>query len=124
MARTSIRTRLGAAAAAALAAGTAVLAAAPAQAAASGWADCPVGSVCIYAGTSERSPIIWERSRAGTYNLSNMYDDHLIYNNQTDGWKFWTCEGYNGTRCSTGYLPAGHYMIKNLTPVNSVRITP
>ncbi|MGW4688423.1 hypothetical protein ACWEPM_26510 [Streptomyces sp. NPDC004244] len=122
MARMSIRTKLAAAAATgALALGAGLLAAGPAQAA---WSDCPLGYVCIYATTSENSPIVWKEDSAGWHNLSGMYGNHRIFNNQTDGWRFWTCTGYDGAGCSSGYLPAGHYMDKNLTPINSVRIGP
>ncbi|MFI5759344.1 hypothetical protein ACIA8F_00130 [Streptomyces sp. NPDC051563] len=122
MSRTSVRTKLAAGAATGvMTLATAILGAGSAQASPS---DCPVGSVCIYGQGTGWNDIIWSRSAAGTYNLSNMEGDHVIYNNQTNGWKFWTCTGYNGTGCSTGYLPAGTYMVKNLSPINSVKITP
>ncbi|MFD9304602.1 peptidase inhibitor family I36 protein [Streptomyces sp. NPDC060048] len=122
MSRMSIRTKLAAVAATGvMALGTGILAAGPAQASP---ADCPSGYVCIYGQDAGWNGIIWKANQAGTYNLSNMNGNHVIYNNQTGGWKFWTCTGYGGSGCSTGYLPAGNYMVKDLTPINSVKITP
>ncbi|MEV6727542.1 MULTISPECIES: hypothetical protein [unclassified Streptomyces] len=122
MKRMSIRTKLAAVAATGvMTLGTGILGAGSAQAAPS---DCTVGYVCIYGQDSGWNNIIWAKDRAGTYNLDNMNGNHVIYNNQTGGWKFWTCTGYNGTGCSSGYLPAGAYMVKDLTPINSVKITP
>lgn len=122
MSRISMRTKLAAAAATGvMTVGMGVLGAGSAQAAPS---DCWVGYVCIYGQDSGWTNIVWAEDTAGTYNLSGMESNHVIYNNQTNGWKFWTCTGYNGNGCSTGYLPAGTYMVKNLSPINSVKITP
>jgi hypothetical protein len=86
---------------------------------------CPSGAVCIYpqnAGWNNARPshIYW---RYGYHNLRNQYGVHRIYNNQTGGATMRTCLGYNGTRCE-GYLPAGWYIDKNLTPINSITLQP
>jgi len=85
---------------------------------------CPVGAVCIYPNASwnyaRPSHVYWSY---GYHNLRNQYGVHRIYNNQTGGATMRTCLGYNGTRCE-GYLPAGRYIDKNLTPINSITLQP
>jgi hypothetical protein len=98
-----------------------------ASAAAAGTVEgCPSGYVCIYPQDSG-----WNGGHPsstyytyGSHNLSNEYGVHRVFNNQTGGAKMRTCKGYNGTQCDSGYLPAGTYMDKNLTPINSILLQP
>ncbi|MGF1427930.1 hypothetical protein [Kitasatospora sp. LaBMicrA B282] len=85
--------------------------------------DCPSGDVCIYPDASFNSAPQLTYYAYGTYNLSNMYGVHRIYNNQTGGATMRTCTGYNGDGCQ-GYLPAGWYIDKDLTPINSITLEP
>ncbi|MGW2571493.1 hypothetical protein [Streptomyces sp. NPDC001537] len=85
---------------------------------------CPSGDVCLYPGAG------WNNDqpsqtyyRYGTYNLSNMYGTYRIFNNQTGGATMRTCTGYNGSGCQ-GYLPAGWYIDKDMTPINSITLEP
>jgi hypothetical protein len=52
-----------------------------------------------------------------------MFGTHRILNNQTGGATMQTCTGSNGTGCE-GYLPAGWFIDKNMTPINSIRLNP
>ncbi|GAA4528980.1 hypothetical protein [Amycolatopsis samaneae] len=85
---------------------------------------CPDGDVCIYPGPD------WNDNRPehkyykyGTYNVYNMYGVHRIFNNQTGGATMRTCTGKNGVGCE-GYLPAGWYIDKDMTPINSITLQP
>ncbi len=79
---------------------------------------CPSGAVCIYPGASwSGTPkMYWSY---GAHNLSGQYGTKRIFNNQTGGATMRTCTGYNGTGCQ-GYLPAGWYIDKDVTPINSI----
>ncbi|MFF6779504.1 hypothetical protein [Streptomyces sp. NPDC012510] len=83
---------------------------------------CPSGYVCMYpgAGWNNNTPT-HKYYRYGTYNLSNVVGTYRIYNNQTGGATMRTCTGYNGTGCQ-GHLPAGWYIDKNMTPINSITL--
>ena len=86
---------------------------------------CPSGAVCIYpqnAGWNNGHPsdMFWSY---GAHNLSNMSGVHRLYNNQTGGATTRTCTGYNGSGCE-GYLPAGWYIDKDFTPINSITLEP
>ncbi|MFJ9694816.1 hypothetical protein [Kitasatospora sp. NPDC101183] len=85
---------------------------------------CPSGYVCLYpgAGWNNNQPTS-TYYRYGTYNLSNMYGTYRIYNNQTGGATMRTCTGYDGVGCE-GYLPAGWYIDKDMTPINSITLEP
>ncbi|WP_330334156.1 hypothetical protein OHS33_33400 [Streptomyces sp. NBC_00536] len=86
---------------------------------------CPSGAVCIYpqdAGWNGGHPSLTYYSY-GAHNLSNQNGNHIVFNNQTGGATMRTCTGYNGTGCQ-GYLPAGSYMVKDLTPINSITLQP
>ncbi|MFE6750735.1 hypothetical protein ACFVGM_33120 [Kitasatospora purpeofusca] len=103
-------------------AGTGVTAGTTAVAAASH--GCDSGYVCFYPGAG------WNGDRPshryynyGTYNLSNMFGTYRIFNNQTGGAIVRTCTGYNGTGCQ-GDLPAGWYIDKDMTPINSIVLAP
>ncbi|MER7107166.1 hypothetical protein [Streptomyces sp. NPDC000229] len=85
---------------------------------------CPSGYVCMYPGAGWNNDRPTHRYSAyGAHNLSNMYGTYRIYNNQTGGATMRTCTGYNGTGCQ-GYLPAGWYIDKDMTPINSITLQP
>lgn len=85
---------------------------------------CPSGDVCFYPGARWNNDQPTSRYyKYGTYNLSNMYGTYRIYNNQTGGATMRTCTGYNGSGCE-GYLPAGWYIDKDMTPINSITLEP
>ncbi|KMO99275.1 hypothetical protein [Streptomyces roseus] len=124
MSRMSFRTKLAAlAATGVLALGTGVLAAAPAQASDHTVDGCPSGFACIYTEGIDSHTVAWARDRAGTYNLSNMNHWRWVLNNQTGGWKFRLCTGYNGTG-SCEYMPIDAWQWRDITPVNSVIVSP
>ncbi|MGY6021784.1 hypothetical protein [Streptomyces spinosirectus] len=111
--------------AAVLAAGTAVaavMAAVPAQArAASPWAGCPDGAVCLYPeGQNPAKTPSQEFWSYGAHNLSGQYNYHWILNNQYGGAHAKLCTGYNGTgTCYDDMAPQNGWWT-NFTPVNSV----
>ncbi|GAB1689089.1 hypothetical protein [Krasilnikovia sp. M28-CT-15] len=110
---------VGSAASAALLLGTTATAAQAAT-----YQGCPDGYVCLYpenAGWNGGHPS-YKWYYYGSYNLSNQYGIHRIYNNQTGGAKAWLCNGWNGTNCPV-YQPAGSYSDTNFTPINSVKLT-
>ncbi|MDJ0385170.1 hypothetical protein [Streptomyces sp. G-G2] len=89
------------------------------------WHGCPSGAVCIYpqdAGWNNDHPSNVYYSY-GAHNLSNQNGNHYVSNNQTGGASMRTCTGYDGQGCQ-GYLLAGTYMIKDLTPINSITLQP
>ncbi|UQX01920.1 hypothetical protein [Streptomyces sp. RerS4] len=122
MARTSsIRTQAAAfAAAATLALGTGILAAAPAQAADS--FGCPSGAVCFYPGTNwyqAPSKTFWSK---GVHRIYGWEGQHIVYNNQTDGWTVQLCRTSYGTDCLPKMRP-GDGWPENLSPINSILIS-
>ncbi|MFF8833364.1 hypothetical protein [Streptomyces sp. NPDC015131] len=95
-----------------------------AESAAAASHGCPSGYVCLYPGAG------WNGDRPshryytyGAHNMSNMYGTYRIFNNQTGGATVRTCTGYNGTGCQ-GYLPAGWFIDKDMTPINSITLQP
>ncbi|MFJ3909693.1 MULTISPECIES: hypothetical protein [Streptomyces] len=123
--RTSLRTNLAAlAATGALALGTGVLAAPPAAASDQTFYGCLSGDACIYgAGAALSTGPTNSFRRAGTYNLSGQNNWHYVKNNQTGGWKFRLCTGWNGTgTCYT--MAQDELWWVDLTPINSVVVTP
>ncbi|MEU4467570.1 hypothetical protein AB0G20_28500 [Streptomyces sp. NPDC024017] len=85
---------------------------------------CPDGAFCIYpenTGFNNDVPshVYWSR---GVHQLSNQYGIHMIYNNQTDGWKADICVNSNGTNCWTANQ--GYANEIDLTPINSVVLRP
>ena len=111
-------------AAGAVLAGMATVAPAPAYAASS-WHGCPVGAACLFAGSNPSNPggIIytwWD----GTYRLSNIFGNHVLANNQTDGWQVDLCTDWNGFICPMrlGSIPGYTITVENFTPINSVRL--
>jgi hypothetical protein len=86
---------------------------------------CPAGYVCYYpqnAGWNGDRPSV-KYYRYGSYNLSEQYGTHRLFNNQTDGAKAYTCTGWNGGGTCTR-LDAGQWADRNITPVNSIKLTP
>jgi hypothetical protein len=59
----------------------------------------------------------------GTYQLSYQEGYHYVLNNQTGGAKFWYCTDWNGHTCPS-YQVAGTWWNVNLSPINSVKLTP
>ncbi|MFJ9415137.1 MULTISPECIES: hypothetical protein [unclassified Streptomyces] len=83
---------------------------------------CPSGAFCIYpqnAGWNNDRPSNTYYSY-GAHNLSNQVGNHMIFNNQTGGAWVRTCTGYNGSGDCQGWMAAGQYFVKDLTPINSV----
>lgn len=96
-----------------------------AQAAGSTVEGCAYGDVCIYpenAGWNGGHPS-QSYTKYGAHNLTDQFGNHLIYNNQSGGATMRTCTGYDGTGCQ-GYLKANTYMVKDLTPINSITLEP
>ncbi|MFJ8011807.1 hypothetical protein [Streptomyces sp. NPDC096339] len=123
MSRTSLRTKLAAlAATGVMALGTGVLAASPAEAAATA-TDCQSGHACIYWGTTFGSGIRNDYWARGTYKLYDLYGRHLVVNHQTAGWKLWLCRNSDGTNCDYALWP-GNELVIDMTPFNSVVVTP
>ncbi|MFC7327061.1 hypothetical protein [Marinactinospora rubrisoli] len=83
---------------------------------------CPSGAVCIYPQNAG-----WNNDRPShafySYGAHNIYGQvglHYVFNNQTGGATARTCTGANGTGDCQGHLPAGYYIEKDLTPINSI----
>jgi hypothetical protein len=86
---------------------------------------CPPGYGCIYpenAGWNNDHPSLMYYYY-GTYQLSYQEGYHYVFNNQTGGAKFWYCTDWNGNTCPS-YQPAGTWWNVNLSPINSVKLTP
>ncbi|MFJ7270549.1 hypothetical protein ACIQV3_28590 [Streptomyces sp. NPDC099050] len=125
MSRTSLRMKFATmAAAGVMALGTGVLAASPASASDQTFYGCYSGNACIWgAGAALGTGPTHQYRNAGTYNLSGQENYHYVANNQTKGWKFKLCTGYNGSgTCYTMYQDDLWWT--NLTPINSVIVTP
>jgi hypothetical protein len=45
-----------------------------------------------------------------------------VDNNQTGGATVTLCYGYNGGDCTGPTIPAGSVLLRNLTPINSIRL--
>ena len=100
----------------------AVMTAGPAQAqAASTWAGCPDGAVCLYPeGQNPPSTPSQELWSYGAHNLSGQNNYHWILNNQYGGAYAKLCTGYNGTGTCYHEMPPQNGWWTNFTPVNSV----
>ncbi|MEV0616416.1 hypothetical protein AB0I81_24080 [Nonomuraea sp. NPDC050404] len=84
-------------------------------------AGCPSGRVCIYPDrTDNGNPDTYYRY--GSYNLSNVFGERLVVNNQTGGAGVRMCRSYGGQNCE-GRLGPGRYII-NLSPINSILLEP
>ncbi|MFD7080816.1 hypothetical protein ACFYXV_16540 [Streptomyces sp. NPDC002181] len=120
----SLRTKFAAlAAAGVMALGTGVLAASPAAASDHTVDGCPSGFGCIYTPGWGSLTVDVKFDRAGTYNLSNKNGERWVLNNQTHDWKFKLCTGYNGTG-SCESMPLDWYQWRDITPINSVIVSP
>jgi len=86
---------------------------------------CPDGYACIYpenAGWNNGTPSDFYFFYQ-TYNLSNQFGNHIIYNHQTGSAKVWLCNQYGGGDCWF-MLPPGTAWTVNFTPINSIVLTP
>jgi hypothetical protein len=89
---------------------------------------CPIGYVCIYPGASF-SGTPQRYYYYGTYNLQNEFGYHMVVNNQYvdqpgDLPQLWLYRGYNATGYLWDWLPMGNYGAINLTPINSINLSP
>lgn len=84
-----------------------------------GW-GCPSGYVCIIA--PDGVTIENKYYTYGAHNLSGKFDLHYVDNNQTGGATVTLCYGYNGGDCTGPTIPAGSVLLRNLTPINSIRL--
>ena len=85
--------------------------------------ECPSGYVCIYPekvfiGDTKPSNKYY---RYGIYKLSNQYNTHWVYNNQTGGASVALCKNSNGTNCPYT-LYQNEYGFYNFTPINSIKL--
>lgn len=98
---------------------------APAHADSGSWHGCPRGAACLFTGTDRNNPggIIYEWWD-GVYTLYEVYGNHLVYNNQTDGWVIDLCYGWNGRDCPNRVTPIQGVFVRNFTPINSVNLHP
>ncbi|GHO97549.1 hypothetical protein KSF_075970 [Reticulibacter mediterranei] len=86
---------------------------------------CPVGYFCIYPqdkGWNGDRPSL-KYYRYGVYQLHNQVGTHYIFNNQTSRAWVWLCTDWNGNN-SAGRYSSPDYEVVNLTPINSIRLTP
>jgi uncharacterized membrane protein len=82
---------------------------------------CPSGYVCIYPGNDDSgSPDKYYRY--GSYNLTNMFGNHLVVNNQTGNAGLRLCTSYGGQQCGDRLGPGSYH--PNLTPINSIMLEP
>ncbi|MER7850725.1 hypothetical protein ABTZ03_43130 [Kitasatospora sp. NPDC096077] len=116
--RMTIRRTVAAVAVTAAAAVMTTVGAGTAQA--STWDNCPDGAVCVYGQDQPANTPILKLWSYGPHNLSNMYGNHWVLNNQTGGAAAQLCDGYNGTGNCHDYMPAQTGVYANLTPVNSI----
>lgn len=86
--------------------------------------SCPSGYACVYSSWGEFLDDTPEHRYYyyGTYQFSNEYGDHWIWNNQTGGAMVHLCRNYNGTNCDV-HLSQFQYKRVNLTPYNSIKLT-
>ncbi len=86
---------------------------------------CPAGYVCIYpqnAGWNGDHPSL-KYYNYGVYQLHNQFGTHYLFNNQTSGAWVWLCTDWNGNNRAGRYASPALYVV-NLTPINSIRLTP
>jgi hypothetical protein len=84
---------------------------------------CPSGYACIYPeGNSETpSPKFYYY---GVHRLSNQFNRHIVFNNQTGGALLKLCTDWNGNTCPYTVSPGGWGVSYDLTPINSVVLSP
>jgi hypothetical protein len=80
---------------------------------------CQSGYACIYPeGNSETpSPAFYHY---GVHRLSNQFNRHIVFNNQTGGALLKLCTDWNGNTCPYTVSPGGWGVTYDLTPINSV----
>ena len=87
--------------------------------------SCASQFVCIHSGTTQTSSITNTYFQYGCYKLFNQFNNHLVENNQT-GQAF--VDFFTGSSCEQSTLLEGWVapldMVVNLTPANSVRLSP
>lgn len=81
---------------------------------------CPSGYVCIF--TQDGVTPVDKFYTYGAHNLSGKIGLYFVDNNQTNGATATLCYGYNGVNCTGGTLEAGSVYLKDLTPINSIRL--
>lgn len=85
---------------------------------------CQPGYACFYPGTGwNGGHPTQEWYNYGTYRISGWYGRHRIFNNQTGGALFWLCTDDFGKTCPM-HFRADYSTVVNLTPINSVKLTP
>jgi hypothetical protein len=106
------------------------LAAAPANASSYPIYNCSSEHVCLYNGTTNTSGIVGIYWAYGASNLSGMYNQKSLMNNQVRGAWVYECLNYGGTNCTFGFaspLPdtakVASVHITNFTPINSLRLS-
>ncbi|WP_126628575.1 hypothetical protein [Dictyobacter alpinus] len=84
--------------------------------------NCLSGYVCIY--PTSNCALLPSNTyfHYGTYKLSNQYDRHCVFNNQTGNARVWFCTDSYGKTCPLSYSARG-WGIVNLTPINSIKLT-
>jgi hypothetical protein len=87
---------------------------------------CPVGYFCIYPqdkGWNGDRPSL-KYYRYGVYQLHNQVGTHYIFNNQTSHAWVWLCTDWNGNNSAFRLTSPDYATLINLTPINSIRLTP
>jgi hypothetical protein len=83
---------------------------------------CPRGAVCIYPGTSFNPGPSDVFFSYGAHNLQNQFGRHYVFNNQVQGARLFLCTGFNGTGNCQDEIKNRETKIRNLTPINSIRL--
>jgi hypothetical protein len=87
---------------------------------------CNFGYFCIYpqnAGWNGDHPSLQFYSY-GAHNLTNQLGNHVVFNNQSGTANGYLCLGYAGTGGWTFGYPQHSSNTVNLTPINSIELTP
>ncbi|MDR1449764.1 MAG: hypothetical protein LBI84_06135 [Propionibacteriaceae bacterium] len=91
---------------------------------------CHSGYACLHMSVTRESDIIGEYYYYGDYNLSNVYNNKMLMNNQTGQAWVYECLNYGGKRCTYGWRSAPDYLgltvysdITDFTPINSVKLS-
>ncbi|RJL32238.1 hypothetical protein D5H75_15540 [Bailinhaonella thermotolerans] len=86
-------------------------------------AACPSGAVCLYRGSTAGSGIQRTFWTYGAHNLSNVYGNRLVVNNQhpDKGKHAWAdlCWEYGGRDCRV-WIPMGGSGVYNFDPIDSI----
>lgn len=84
---------------------------------------CTPDYACIYPGTSWSGGPEHRFATYGVHKIYNEYGRHLLYNNQINGALMWLCTDGAGKSCPY-YINAQGYPTVDLTPYNSIKLTP